>query len=780
MREGAGRGLVRRGVGDARTGQSNAKLLDIEDDAEDEGLDTPHQWLPGLETEIYEERAVCAGPMGIAVAYGAALIEDIAKLSKDQVHGTSRASRRLCKEAGAWTRASGLAHDTAERWSAVRVSPARGAETLRRAGSYRLLGTSGTHRASAQALERALARYGLARDEEDAGAWPLLLAGQPAQRQSEELETERARHPARAWAWVRPSAIGWVATAGASAREGAGRPSACPECVRLHRRTGAWAEVLRGIGQRFETERTPGEELARPPAGDIKGCAALIARALARANGEATLRWWPSDESFPRDEEPIPVHARCPRCAMAPPRKPRTSDEAWKALEAASARTGEWTGLIPRTSQGSDTHVHDGEWAWSTTIARGAQTRPGGAQSSRGGRRAVACGKGRSSGGAWAGAIAEFIERESMRWQPRVVKTTRASASALRARGRALLSPHALAQFSDTQMRERTAARALEWRHIHIPAPFGADDEEVPIVWVESEDLLSQRPRTVLVPRSWVFIGAPADRAGAHPDDTRYCHADSNGCAAGPTWEDAIARALCELVERDAFAIWWYNRIARPEIDAERLGDPWCAEAPARFARAGRVITLLDLTLFPTLPVVACVGRNARAQQTQIGEDIVVTSGCGPSIVTATRRALAEQAQMGAHNGARLTGYYGLGGGADYQAIRSWTVGEERWLAPDPDAPARGAEDHLAHRDVRGAAFLARALDVARAVPTPASVVDLTRPELNLPVAKVAAPALCHFWHRFGSERLRRAPREAGWIARERTEAELNPVPVIL
>ena len=240
-----------------------------------------------------------------------------------------------------------------------------------------------------------------------------------------------------------------------------------------------------------------------------------------------------------------------------------------------------------------------------------------------------------------------------------------------------------------------------------------------------------------------------------------------------------MARAFCELVERDAFAIWWYNRIARPGVDPGRLGDPWIAEAPERFARAGREIALLDLTLFETLPVVACVGRNDERRR-RLGEDIVVTSGCGPSLLTAARRAVAEQVQMGAHGAATLRAYYAQGQGPDYRAIGRWTTREQRWLAPDPGAPAVSADDYAPHRTVTGEAFLERARDVARALPTRMTAVDLTRAEFDVPVAKVAAPELCHFWHRFGSERLRSAPLEAGWIETPRSERDLNPIPVVL
>ena len=52
-------------------------------------------------------------------------------------------------------------------------------------------------------------------------------------------------------------------------------------------------------------------------------------------------------------------------------------------------------------------------------------------------------------------------------------------------------------------------------------------------------------------------------------------HADSNGCAAGNTLEEAIVQGFLELVERDAYAIWWYNRLQRPELDLGQFDDSY-------------------------------------------------------------------------------------------------------------------------------------------------------------------------------------------------------------
>ena len=58
--------------------------------------------------------------------------------------------------------------------------------------------------------------------------------------------------------------------------------------------------------------------------------------------------------------------------------------------------------------------------------------------------------------------------------------------------------------------------------------------------------------------------------------------ADSNGCAAGNTVEEAIVQGFLELVERDAYAIWWYNRSRRAEVDLNQFDDSYVRDLKDR------------------------------------------------------------------------------------------------------------------------------------------------------------------------------------------------------
>ena len=58
-------------------------------------------------------------------------------------------------------------------------------------------------------------------------------------------------------------------------------------------------------------------------------------------------------------------------------------------------------------------------------------------------------------------------------------------------------------------------------------------------------------------------------------------------------------------------------------------------------------------------------------------------------------------------------------------------------------------------------------------------VLDQTRPDIRLPVARVVVSGMHHFWQHFAPGRLFDVPVEMGWRTRPLAEAELNPAPVI-
>ncbi len=58
-------------------------------------------------------------------------------------------------------------------------------------------------------------------------------------------------------------------------------------------------------------------------------------------------------------------------------------------------------------------------------------------------------------------------------------------------------------------------------------------------------------------------------------------------------------------------------------------------------------------------------------------------------------------------------------------------------------------------------------------------VLDQTRPDIGMPVARVIVPGMRHFWARFAPGRLYDVPVSMGYRESPLAEADLNPAPVI-
>lgn len=59
-------------------------------------------------------------------------------------------------------------------------------------------------------------------------------------------------------------------------------------------------------------------------------------------------------------------------------------------------------------------------------------------------------------------------------------------------------------------------------------------------------------------------------------------------------------------------------------------------------------------------------------------------------------------------------------------------------------------------------------------------VLDQTRPDIRMPVAKVIVPGMRHFWRRLAPGRLYDVPVAMGWLDAPLSEEELNPYPMFL
>ena len=187
--------------------------------------------------------------------------------------------------------------------------------------------------------------------------------------------------------------------------------------------------------------------------------------------------------------------------------------------------------------------------------------------------RSYSSGKGRSDQQARTSALCEALERYSGKYRGEEI-TLRGS---LRQFGDAGIHPNKLMLYSEKQYRERDTwnARGSQFQVV----PYWLEETEITDwtpVWSHSEK------RIKYLPASLLFYSYPAQG----PRFTSW--ADSNGSAAGASYEDAVLQGLFELVERDSVAIWWYNRVQRPRVDLTALDDPFISNMQAWFAQMGR------------------------------------------------------------------------------------------------------------------------------------------------------------------------------------------------
>ncbi len=90
--------------------------------------------------------------------------------------------------------------------------------------------------------------------------------------------------------------------------------------------------------------------------------------------------------------------------------------------------------------------------------------------------------------------------------------------------------------------------------------------------------------------------------------------ADSNGCAAGNTLEEAIVQGFLELVERDAYATWWYNRMQRAEVDLSQFDDSYVRDLKTQLAETGRRLWVLDVTSDLGIPTYVAILHWMKAE----------------------------------------------------------------------------------------------------------------------------------------------------------------------
>ncbi len=312
--------------------------------------------------------------------------------------------------------------------------------------------------------------------------------------------------------------------------------------------------------------------------------------------------------------------------------------------------------------------------------------------------------------------------------------------------------------------------------------PMARPSQDAYYYWVKGRSLL--RDVEVYVPAAFVYV--------PYLFTTREEFITlpiSTGLACGSTFEDAVLRGLYEVVERDAFAITWLNRMAVPRVLIHRPRSPMLAQVVERFREVDLAVSVNLATTDLGIPVVITLSLD----DTGAGPASVIAARADFDIENAIARSLEETAQT------RLW------------ARKLMRDRPEFEPAPDFSDIIRG-EDHVRlYCDMKMRKHLDFLLDApdeirVRDLPAPPHaphgrldlclevlaakgfdviVVDVTTADIastGFHVVRVIVPGLQpldmdHNWRYLGGKRLYEVPVRLGFEEYPRGPEDMNPVP---
>jgi len=384
------------------------------------------------------------------------------------------------------------------------------------------------------------------------------------------------------------------------------------------------------------------------------------------------------------------------------------------------------------------------------------------------GRPLIGCGTVEQSGGshvsgeaALAAALGEAVERYSASYRPedQLVEAT------ARELGGAAVDPASFALFHERQYGQRAF-------------PFARFTCDLRLRWIQGWSLTDGR--AAWLPAQLVHLGR------ATPGEPSIGYATSNGVACGPTLDEAILAAICEVVERDAFVIAWSNRLSLPLLSWDSSEE--LLELDRRFfAPSGLRYATVDIGLLLGIPAALGIVRGPPGRPASLG----VGAGCAPTIEEAWRKALTEAFSVYRWMGERAPHATAPASADDVRTFDDHLLfyadpSHARYtafLASSPERRSICDVQPLEGSDTRS--LIVSAVALAARHGSSLYAVDVTAPdvrEAGLRVARVVAPELCaldviHTARFLGGERLYRAAYEAGLAEQPLPFERLNPHP---
>ena len=308
-------------------------------------------------------------------------------------------------------------------------------------------------------------------------------------------------------------------------------------------------------------------------------------------------------------------------------------------------------------------------------------------------------------------------------------------------------------------------------------------DSRVPLRWVRGWSLT--RGREVFVPAILVYLKFPV-----HSPSERFTNTVSTGTAAHSDLREAVLGGLLEVIERDAIALTWLQRLRLPEIVVDpAVLDPEVAEYHRVGTSTELTVHLRDATTDYGIPILYAVQTSEA--DTELSQVVAATCDLDPQRALAKihRELVSLRIALRSHarspRAKEVTGQdMTVVGGALADAAPSMRHVFD-FLLEGP-RPSRRLTD-MGRPELRGIRessddSLDRVVSALERVGSEAVVVDLTTDEarqVGMHVVKTLVPeavplSFSHHARYLATPRLYEAPRAMGLKAHD--EAGINPV----
>lgn len=265
--------------------------------------------------------------------------------------------------------------------------------------------------------------------------------------------------------------------------------------------------------------------------------------------------------------------------------------------------------------------------------------------------------------------------------------------------------------------------------------PFHHYQPHHPIPWVKGFDLIHQSD--IFVPFDLVHCSFLPELSRGSP-----FFISSNGLASGNHLLEAISHGICEVIERDATHLWEFKTTQGyiDCLDLATVDSPTCQELLAKLEAAGMATYIWSMTADVEIPVFGCAILERETTASLLSVGIFHGFGCHLSKEIALSRAITEAVQS------RLT--Y-ISGSRDDLFREEYVITQSEFNQARWRQLLAGRTATLNFRQLPSLATNSFDDDLEvelqllkRAGFDQVIVVDLTQPELGIPVARVIIPGM--------------------------------------